>query len=102
MNYGWALTPDANTTADSTDILVPTNGSTTVVFIDGVTVIYNQCRGTVGDLVPAGVFCNDDIANIFGNPTPQPATGQFTWAPGSGYLGTYRHRVHARDLADRC
>ena len=48
-NFGWVLTPDSNTIADSTDILMPTNGSTMSVFIDGVavgTVAYNQCRGT--------------------------------------------------------
>ena len=41
-----------------------------VVFVDGVaqaTVAYNQCRGTVGNPVPGGAFCNDDIASIFGN-----------------------------------
>ena len=56
-NFGWVLTPDSNTVADGTDILMPTNGSTMRVFIDGVsvgTVTYNQCRGTVGNPVPAG------------------------------------------------
>ena len=66
------LTPDAA----GTGILMPTDGSTMSVFIDGVsvgTVAYNQCRGTVGNPVPAGVFCNDDVADIFGNATPQAA-----------------------------
>jgi hypothetical protein len=75
-NFGWALTPDTNTASgDPDDILIPTNGSTTTVFIDGLPtglVIYNQCRGTVGNPVPAGVFCDDDVANVFGNPMPQP------------------------------
>jgi hypothetical protein len=33
---------------------------------------YNQCRGTVGNPPPGGVFCNDDVASEFGNVTPQP------------------------------
>ncbi len=73
-NFGWALTPDSNLVPDGTDILIPTNGSTITVFIDGVakgTVAYNQCRGNVGNPVPPGVFCNDDVASIFGNATPQ-------------------------------
>jgi hypothetical protein len=46
-----------------------------VVFIDGAatgSVAYNQCRGTIGNPVPGSAYCNDDVANIFGNPTPQP------------------------------
>jgi len=74
-NFGWALTPDSNTTGgEGADILIPTNGSTMTVFIDGLPVAQvagNQCRGNVGNPVPAGVFCDDDVANIFGNPTPQ-------------------------------
>jgi hypothetical protein len=73
-NFGWALTPDSDTTAGAGDILIPTNGSSMVVFIDGIataTVAYNQCRGNVGNPVPAGVHCNDDVASIFGNTTPQ-------------------------------
>jgi hypothetical protein len=72
-NFGWALTPDADTVAGAGDILIPTNGSTMAVFIDGLSVglvAYNQCRGNVGNPVPAGVYCNDDVANIFGNVTP--------------------------------
>jgi hypothetical protein len=72
--FGWALTPDSDTAAGAGDILVPTNGSTMVVFIDGVAVgnvAYNQCRGTVGNPVPSGLYCNDDVANVFGNPTPR-------------------------------
>jgi hypothetical protein len=75
-NFGWAITPDSNTTAETGDILIPTNGSTMFVFIDGVPVApvaYNQCRGNVGNPVPAGVYCNDDISNIFGAATPQAA-----------------------------
>jgi len=74
-NFGWALTPDSNTTGgEGGDILIPTNGSTMTVFIDSLPVAlvaYNQCRGSVGNPVPAGVFCNDDVSNIFGNATPQ-------------------------------
>jgi len=72
-NFGWVLTPDLNTIADGTDILMPTNGSTITLYIDGVakgTVTYNQCRGTVGNPVPPGLYCNDDVSNIFGNSTP--------------------------------
>jgi hypothetical protein len=76
-NFGWVLTPDSNTTAgEAGDILMTTSGAGMVVYIDGVatsTVAYNQCRGTVGNPPPAGVFCNDDIANIFGTSSPQPS-----------------------------
>ncbi len=72
-NFGWALTPDTNTTAGAGDILIPTNGSTIAVFVDGVNignVTYNQCR--VGaNPVPPGQYCVDDVASIFGNTTPQ-------------------------------
>jgi uncharacterized delta-60 repeat protein len=74
-NFGWVLTPDLNTIADGTDILMPTNGSTLFVFVDGVpiaNVTYNQCRGDVGNPPPGGVYCNDDVASIFGNATIQP------------------------------
>jgi sugar lactone lactonase YvrE len=67
-NFGWALTPDSNTTADGTDILVPVTGSTITVFIDGASVgtaTFNLCRGTVGNPVPAGVLCDDDVSSIF-------------------------------------
>jgi hypothetical protein len=73
-NFGWALTPDTDTIAGNGDIEIPINGSTVVVFIDGsgvATVTYNQCRGTVGNPVPGGVYCDDDVASIFGNTTPQ-------------------------------
>jgi hypothetical protein len=74
-NFGWVLTPDSNTTGgDVGDILIPTNGSTMTVFIDGLPtalVSYNQCRGSVGNPVAPTVYCNDDVANIFGNATPQ-------------------------------
>ncbi len=73
-NFGWAMTPDLNTIADGTDIVIPTNGSTMTVFVDGLPVslvAYNQCRGDVGNPVPVGVYCNDDVSSIFGNPTPQ-------------------------------
>jgi len=73
-NFGWALTPDTNTVPDGSDIVIPTNGSTMFAFIDGAPaggVTFNQCRGNVGSPPPGGVYCNDDVANIFGNPTPQ-------------------------------
>jgi hypothetical protein len=74
-NFGWALTPDGNTVADLGDITVPTTGSTMSVLIDGTpvgTVSFNQCRGmAVSGPVPGGAFCDDDVSNIFGNPTPQ-------------------------------
>jgi hypothetical protein len=74
-NFGWVLTPDANTQAgEPGDILMPISGATMVAYVDGVArtvVAYNQCRGTVGNPVAAGVFCNDDIANTFGNATAQ-------------------------------
>ena len=75
-NFGWALTPDTDTTAGADDIVIPTNGSTTILFIDGVAVspvAYNQCRGTVGNPVSPGLYCNDDVANIFGSTPPQPS-----------------------------
>jgi hypothetical protein len=75
-NFGWTLTPDGNTTQGAGDILMPIDGSTQWVWIDGAPVApltyYNLCRGDVGSPVPGGLYCNDDVANIFGNPTPQP------------------------------
>jgi hypothetical protein len=60
-------------------------------------VTYNQCRGTVGNPPPGGVFCDDDVANIFGNPTPQPPGTPRTSNPtkyrnldaGRGVIGSY-------------
>jgi len=83
-NFGWAITPDMNAIVDGTDIRIPANGSTMTVFIDGLPVslvAYNQCRGTVGNPVPTGVYCNDDVSNIFGNPSPQPPTTTRTSNP---------------------
>jgi hypothetical protein len=75
-NFGWTLTPDSDTTADADGILMPVNGSTQWVYIDGVAVAplmaYNLCRGTVGSPVPAGAYCDDDVSSIFGDSTPQP------------------------------
>jgi uncharacterized delta-60 repeat protein len=64
-NFGWALTPDPGT-----GVLVPTNGSTVNVLIDGVVVgqaSYNLCRGSVavGGVVPSGQLCDDDVSTIF-------------------------------------
>jgi hypothetical protein len=100
-NAGWTLTPDGNTTADAGDILMPVTGASQSVLIDGMVVgtlgAYNQCRGTVGFVVPAGVYCNDDVSNIFGNPTPQapftPRTANVTkhrnLDAGRGPIGAY-------------
>jgi len=100
-NFGWVLTPDANTTVDGpADILMPLNGSTIVVYVDGVataTVAYDQCRGTVGNPVPGGQYCNDDVANLFGNVTGQPPFPPRTANPtrhrnldaGRGAIGAY-------------
>jgi hypothetical protein len=75
-NFGWTLAPDSNTTSDAGDILTPPIDSTQWVYIDGVAVApigaYNLCWGNVGSPVPAGLCCNDDVACIFGNPTPKP------------------------------
>jgi hypothetical protein len=83
-NFGWVLTRDTDTVVGNGDVQVPTDGSTIGVFLDGVKVgqvTYNQCRGDVGNPVPAGLYCNDDVANIFGNPTPQPTFGTRTVNP---------------------
>lgn len=72
-NFGWALTPDAGT--GTRGIAIPADGSTIRVVVDGVPVAraaYNHCRGTVGSPTPAGVYCNDDISNFFGNAEPRP------------------------------
>ncbi len=73
-NFGWALTPDVDAAAGAGDILIPTDGSSVIVWIDGApwgSVSYNLCRGNVGNPVPPGVYCNDDVANVFGNAAPQ-------------------------------
>jgi hypothetical protein len=90
-NFGWALTPGTT---------IPLNGSTMTVFIDGVPraqVTYNQCRGTVGNPVPDAVYCDDDVANIFGNATPQASLTPRLSNPspyqnldaGRGAIGSY-------------
>ena len=84
-NFGWAITPDTNSVAgDPDDIVIATNGSTMTVFIDAMPVslvAYNQCRGNVGNPPPGGVYCNDDVANVFGNATPQPPLATRTSNP---------------------
>jgi hypothetical protein len=73
-NFGWALTPDSGTTPLPGSIMIPTDGSTMKVYIDGQFVAQvhaNQCRDGVNNPVPAGVYCTDDVSNIFGNLTPQ-------------------------------
>jgi hypothetical protein len=72
--FGWVLTPDSNTVADAGDILLATNGSGIVAYVDSVPmgqVTYNQCRDSLGS-PPTGRFCTDDVANTFGQPTPIP------------------------------
>jgi len=69
-NFGWALTPDSNTIADGTDILVPLAGTSVNVIIDGASVgtaTFNLCRGpiAVGGVTPAGQLCDDDVSGIF-------------------------------------
>jgi len=62
-NFGWVLTPDPGTS-----VLVPVTGSTINVFVDGAVVgqaTYNLCRGSVGNPVPAGLLCDDDVSSIF-------------------------------------
>jgi hypothetical protein len=81
-NFGWALTPDADTVIGSGDISISQNGASTVFLNAAPTyganplgqITFNYCRGSVGNPVPSGVYCDDDVSNIFGNPTPQ-ATG---------------------------
>ena len=72
---GWALTPDENTSpGEDGDVLVPVDGTTTVVYVDGQawgSAVYDLCRGGVGNPVPAGAFCDDDVANTFGTPRPR-------------------------------
>jgi subtilisin-like proprotein convertase family protein/uncharacterized protein YegL len=73
-NFGWALTPDANTTTGGDDVLVPVNGQTITVFVDGVPtgqVAFNQCRGSFTGALTAGDYCDDDIASIFGHVRPE-------------------------------
>ncbi len=78
--FGWALTPDSDTVSGNVDRAIPTDGSTVVVLIDGApvaNVTYNQCRGTNlngggSSFLAPGAFCNDDIANLFGNSSPAP------------------------------
>jgi hypothetical protein len=64
-NFGWVLTPDPGT-----GVLVPTDGSTITVFLDGAAVgsaTYNLCRGSVavGGMAPTGVLCDDDVSTAF-------------------------------------
>lgn len=74
-SFGWALTPDRNTTAGVDDVFVPLSGQTITVFVDGRPVgqvTYNQCRGSQRAELTVGDYCDDDIASIFGNGFPQP------------------------------
>jgi hypothetical protein len=105
-NFGWALTPDDNAIVDGTDITIPVGGSTVTVFIDGVAtaqVAYDQCRGTVGNPVPGGAYCDDDISAIFGNAAPQAPLTPRTSNPtryrnldaGRGAIGAYLINTNA-------
>jgi hypothetical protein len=98
--FGWALTPDDDTIAGNVDKIVPTDGSTVTVYINGnavATVLYNQCRGTTPGVVAPGAFCDDDIANTFGNASPQPTFTARSSNPtryrnldaGRGAIGVY-------------
>lgn len=100
VNFGWVLTPDSNTLPDGSDILVPPSGSTIRVFVDGTaigTVTYNQCRGTVGNPVPGGTFCDDDVSNAFGTQPPSAVLAARTSNPtrhrnldaGRGAIGSF-------------
>lgn len=93
--FGWALSPD-----DGTGIVIPIDGSSMVVYIDGLPVslvTFNQCRGTVPGLLAPGVFCDDDVANVFGTTTPQAPLTARTSNPsvyrnldaGRGAIGSY-------------
>jgi hypothetical protein len=109
-NFGWALTPDSNTIGpEPGDLRIPSDGSTVTVFVDGLPVAqvtYDQCRGTVGNPVPDGVYCDDDIASIFGNGTPQPPLTPRSSNPtafrnldvGRGAIGS--HVLDTRTLTD--
>jgi photosystem II stability/assembly factor-like uncharacterized protein len=71
---GWVLTPDDDTRADGTDIIVSPGASLTL-FVDGSAIAnsdYGFCRGTAGPVLAAGAFCDDDVASAFGHPTPMP------------------------------
>ena len=76
--FGWALTPGPN--------IIPTNGSTIQVIVDGLVVgqpTYNQCRGTNGTNFPPPGTCNDDIATAFG-------LSYRNIAEGSGAIGSFQ------------
>jgi alpha-tubulin suppressor-like RCC1 family protein len=93
-NFGWVLTPDANTSAEAGDIRVPWDGSTVVLYIDGRAVgpvNYGQCRGSVGNPVPAGMYCDDDVASVFGHTTVQP-----TFTPRMSNPTRYRNLDEGR------
>jgi DNA-binding beta-propeller fold protein YncE len=75
--FGWVLTPGP--------AIVPTDGSTIAVRVDGQMVgrpTYNQCRGTNGTNFPAAGTCNDDVAALFG-------AGYRNIAEGSGAIGSF-------------
>lgn len=74
--FGWALTPGP--------AIIPLDGSTIDVIVDGVVVghpDFNQCRGTSGNRPPPGT-CNDDIATIFGS-------AYRNIVEGSGAIGSF-------------
>jgi len=82
-NFGWVVTPDRDTVQGNADIHMA-NASGLTLFIDGIpttAVTYNQCRGTVGNPVPPGAYCDDDVANIFGNLAVQAPLTSRTFNP---------------------
>jgi hypothetical protein len=75
-NFGWALTPMPNS--------IPVNGSTIVVYIDGVPVgnpVYNQQRSDIATLFP-GRANSDGAVGFYQFDTTQLANGVHTisWA----------------------
>ena len=84
-NFGWALARGS--------ALIPTDGSTMAVFIDGVSTgrpTYNQCRGSNvsgggSPFLPANGTCDDDVATLF------RASGALNVAAGTGRgaIGSY-------------
>jgi hypothetical protein len=83
-NFGWALTPGT--------AMIPTNGSTMQVVIDGIAVgnvTYNQCRAGSTNLPPVG-SCRDDVATLF--------PGFTNIIGGSGAIGSFD--LDTRTLSD--
>jgi hypothetical protein len=76
INFGWALTPQPN--------MIPTDGSTITVFIDGVAIghpTYNQSRSDIVTLFPGRANTNGAVGYLQFN-TAQLANGVHTIAWG--------------------